>query len=235
VLLLHGLTDSSKGAFVTQSAKALVAQGVAVLALDAPHHGERTTPEDRQLFMKTFFAIGNAKTKGDLIAQIREVDKDRALEKLLTETVRQGVKDYRRAIDWLSTRKDVKADRIGAVGYSLGSIMSSILAGVDTRVRSIALCVGGDPTVAYTGDTDPATKQRGLETSSSLYIEHVAPRPVLMLNGKKDDIIPKAATDKLYAAAKDPKEIRWFDSGHTLPQDAVKDALTWTLNQLKGK
>ena len=39
--------------------------------------------------------------------------------------------------------------------------------------------------------------------------------------------------DRLYAAAKDPKEIRWFESGHSLPREAVQAAVDWTVGQLK--
>jgi uncharacterized protein len=235
VLLLHGLGDSSKGRFDLGMAKAFTEQGIAVLALDAPHHGPRMSQQDMMLFLKMGQDITTAKTQGDLAAQIKEVDKDRAIEKVLAETIRQGVKDYRRALDWLSSRKDIKADRIGAMGYSLGSIMSSILGGVDTRVRSIALCVGGDATVGYSATEPAETKERALAISPSLYISHMAGRPILFLNGKTDQIIPKKATDLLYEAARDPKEIRWFESGHSLPQDALAQAVKWTVAELKGK
>jgi fermentation-respiration switch protein FrsA (DUF1100 family) len=51
------------------------------------------------------------------------------------------------------------------------------------------------------------------------FVDKISPRPVLMINGTKDDIVPVEANKLLHARAKQPKAIVWLESGHSLPRD----------------
>jgi len=54
------------------------------------------------------------------------------------------------------------------------------------------------------------------------YVDRISPRPLLMINGLKDNIVPKKTAEALFNAACEPKEIFWFESGHgDMPQDEV--------------
>ena len=90
VLLLHGLT-SDKETMIQFFGNPLVQQGVAVLALDAPYHGERkkasVNPSE-----PTVFPI----------------------------VVQGGVREWRRALDYLATRKDVDMKACGPAGIQHG-------------------------------------------------------------------------------------------------------------------
>ena len=48
-----------------------------------------------------------------------------------------------------------------------------------------------------------------------------------MLNGKRDPTMTPEMGKRLFAAAVDPKEQRWYDSGHLLPTKAYEDAARW--------
>ena len=78
------------------------------------------------------------------------------------------------------------------------------------RPRAAALALGGG---GFGGPaSDPAH-----------HVHRIAPRPILFVNATRDETIPRSSTEALYAAAADPKEIQWFDSGHlNLPGDALK-------------
>jgi fermentation-respiration switch protein FrsA (DUF1100 family) len=203
-LLLHGLT-SDKETMLKYFGMPLVAHGVAVLALDAPHHGERRVKGENQWQPAVFTAAAH-----------------------------EGVRDYRRALDYLASRRDVDSRRVALLGYSLGSIMGSILGGVDSRIGPVALCVGGDPFLDYARTLPEPQRAGAFSLCSSLYIGHIAPRPLLMLNGKQDMTIRKPATDRLYAAAKEPKQIVWYDCGHILTLEAGTKAVTWVTEQLRA-
>src|SRR5204862_6791531 len=56
---------------------------------------------------------------------------------------------------------------------------------------------------------------------------HFAGRPILMLNGKEDRIVPPDAARLLFDLAPEPKQQRWYDSGHPLPAKAFEDAAAW--------
>jgi fermentation-respiration switch protein FrsA (DUF1100 family) len=51
--------------------------------------------------------------------------------------------------------------------------------------------------------------------------------PLLLQNGTSDEYIPVADAEELHAAAPQPKEVRWYDAGHSLTQQAGTDRLQW--------
>jgi fermentation-respiration switch protein FrsA (DUF1100 family) len=57
-------------------------------------------------------------------------------------------------------------------------------------------------------------------------------RPLLMLHGKHDRTIPAEQAQRLYDAASEPKELRWYASGHRLPDAAGDDAASWLIRLL---
>jgi fermentation-respiration switch protein FrsA (DUF1100 family) len=203
ILLLHGLT-ANKETMALLFGPSLIQQGIALLALDAPLHGERKE-------------AGAEPLKPENYARI----------------LHDGCREYRIALDWLATRKDIDSKRIGMLGYSMGSLMGSILSGVDTRIQAVTLLVGGE-TVLPLAALAPAERQASaFSLCPSLFIGHIAPRPVLMLNAKRDHLIPEQAAKYLYNAAKEPKEQLWYDSDHLLPKEAQDNAVEWLTAKLR--
>ena len=58
-------------------------------------------------------------------------------------------------------------------------------------------------------------------TDPVYFIGRFSPRPLLMLSARRDELIPKFATEALFNAAGEPKELVWFNSGHVLPPTAL--------------
>ena len=148
--------------------------------------------------------------------------------------VREGCRDYRRAIDYLATRKDIDMKRIGLVGNSMGSMMGSVLGAVEPRIRAFALCVGGDPVIEAAAQLSEGFRMGLFPACPSLYIGHIAPRSILMLNGRQDTVMNESASKRLYLAAKEPKQQILYDSGHVLPVEGRQTAVAWIEKQLKA-
>jgi uncharacterized protein len=201
-LLLHGLTNNKETA-VKMFGDKLLAHNIAILALDAPEHGVQSTPNKRMWSRK-----------------------------LVAYAVREGNRNYRRALDWLTERNDVDASRIGLIGYSMGSIMGSILGAVDDRISAFVFCVGGDPLRVLARVTPVAQREALLYASPSLYIQHITPRPIVFFNGKQDVVIVRPAASLLHNAAKDPKQVVWYNGGHDIPAGILKQAVDWLATKL---
>src|SRR5579859_2905399 len=124
VLLLHGL-GGNKESLAQRLGKELLAKGIAYADIDAPGHGERQTPDDKKLIG----SVGGAflVSKGDLLEALLKTDKDGKMIAFLVRAVRNGVMDERRLLDYVDSRKEIDYRKIGAIGESMGSIMSSIL------------------------------------------------------------------------------------------------------------
>jgi len=201
-LLLHALSRD-KDEMILHFGRALAAKGVAALALDAHLHGERRS--------------GGAQTLSPLD---------------YLNGARDTIIEYRQAIDYLGSRSDIDASRIGLLGYSLGAMMGCILAGVDQRVRACVFLVGGDIVVTHREHVPALVRPMLDPVSPSLFVSHISPRPVLFINGKWDNKVTRASAELLHHAAREPKEILWADCGHILPEDVARQGVDWLVTRL---
>jgi len=203
---LHGLGGNKAGA--QSFAHDLLKQGYATMALDAAYHGERAAGK-QPMYGTTFYR--------------------------LRDGYMQTVIDYRRALDYLETRSDIDAKRVTLIGVSMGAIMGAILGGVEPRIKCPVLLVGGadrglmsrvsqiavwKKTRAENPNLDFDELSRIMAPADPLnFVDKISPRPVLMINGTKDDIVPVVANKLLHATAKEPKKVVWLEAGHLLPHD----------------
>ncbi len=215
-LFLHGLGGDKDQARLV--AALLAPHGIAVLAIDARLHGDRAPDEgpDEATLAGNFFATG-----GPLV---------------------RTVIDNRRAIDYIAGRDDLDAQRIVVVGASMGAILGSVLSAVDERVDAAALIVGGGDwaTLLATSEHPLAVRLREAGGKGALaarvdpvnFVGHISPRPVLMVNGTTDAIIPAACAEALHAAAGEPKEIIWYEGGHVgMPPQTLMAIGAWIVEQ----
>jgi hypothetical protein len=114
--------------------------------------------------------------------------------------------DSIRAVDYLATRSDVLAGRIGTLGLSMGSTMAWWTAAVDTRIR---VCVD----ICCLTDFDALIDTRGLDGHGVYYyvprlLKHfttaqinalIAPRAHLALAGIYDRLTPPIGLDRIDA------------------------------------
>ena len=114
------------------------------------------------------------------------------------------VYDNLRAIDYLVSRSDVDASRIGTLGMSMGSTMAWWLAALDTRIK---VCVD----ICCLSDYQTLIETRGLDAHGIYYyvpglIKHfttaqinalIAPRAHLGLAGNYDPLTPPKGLDKI--------------------------------------
>jgi len=197
-LLLHALS-SDKETMIQHFGRALADRGYAALALDANLHGERR----------------------------RGCNYDALSPWQYLELLRESIIEYRQAMDYLALREDVDAQRTGLLGYSLGAMMGSVLAGVDARVKACVFMVGGDMVREHLGRVPAVLRGVLNNVSPANFVQKIAPRPVFFINGTQDTVVPRSAAEAFHAAARDPKEVLWTDAGHILPPVAALQGVEW--------
>jgi dienelactone hydrolase len=164
-------------------AEALAARGIAALCIDQLNFGERHQRNESELYKELIW-------RGQVLWGLM-------------------VYDSLRAIDYLTTRRDIDPERIAALGISMGSTMSYWIAALDERVRVVVeLCC--------LTDYDELIAARGLDEHGIYYyvpgllrefdtarlLELLAPRPFLSLAGNQDPLTPPRGLDKLDAFMK---------------------------------
>lgn len=143
---------------------------------------------------------------------------------------RLALREAALAVRYLGAREEVDGDRMAVAGYSLGSFLTVALAAQEPRLRAVALAAGGDlpagtPLAAVArAVADPARAVRKLKG-----------RPLLMVHGRWDRTVRPEQAERLYAAAAEPKEIRWWNAGHYLPQEAIHEAAAWLREKLTAE
>jgi hypothetical protein len=130
------------------------------------------------------------------------------------------VKEYSRTIDYLETRKDMKADKVSYLGISWGGFMGGIIPAVEKRIKVVVLNVGGM-------DMEKALP----EVDQINYLPRVT-QPVLMLNGTYDMFFPVESSQKpmfrLLGTPQGQKKMLVYQSGHLVPQtEFIKETLAW--------
>jgi fermentation-respiration switch protein FrsA (DUF1100 family) len=54
-----------------------------------------------------------------------------------------------------------------------------------------------------------------------------ASAPLFLQSGRQDDLVPPADARRYQRAAPEPKQVKWYDSGHRLPPQATCDQARW--------
>jgi dienelactone hydrolase len=204
VIVLHILD----GRFLVARAisSRLAAAGVHALLVKLPYYGPRR-PADKAKLEKSM----------------------RDDPQILFEGIRQGIMDVRRAARWLGARPEVDPGRIGICGVSLGGFVAAAAAGVDGHFPRVAVLLAGGDLVAVLDNPSrevrelrKAIREKGWDTARLQKLLHpidpltYAPRlrrsHVLMINARKDGVIPAACAQKLADAA--GAEIHWYPVDH---------------------
>ena len=140
---------------------------------------------------------------------------------------RTAIAESRDAITWLASHASVDEQRIGIVGYSLGGFLALMTAAEDERLRVIALAAAGD----LPDHTPYASLVRGL-VNPLRAAERLAGRPLLLVNGTRDTTTRPEQAKRLFAAAREPKTLHWYDGGHWPPASAIAMAARWVADRL---
>jgi dienelactone hydrolase len=123
VILLHGTGGSKSDTQIVMLSEALVARGFIAVAIDGRYHGERARPGARST---------------EYVAAILQAYRMPGAHPFLYDTVW----DVMRLIDYLETRQDVDAARIGVMGISKGGMETYLAAAADPRIAVAVPVIG---------------------------------------------------------------------------------------------
>jgi serine/threonine protein kinase/formylglycine-generating enzyme required for sulfatase activity len=177
--------------------------------------GFRTLPESTEANLAPLIRTGRAVFSVQLEGY---VGRPRRSELAVPDTRSAEYVDYmiqratetRRGLDYLETRKDLDASRIGFMAQSAGTGTGLIVTALDPRYRSVLLIGSG---ISPRSISDAAASNR----------INFAPRitaPKFMLHGRYDEDTPFTTyAEPLYRMLREPKRLQVYDGGHMPPID----------------
>lgn len=194
VLFSMGHWDVGK-AFAHPVAANLALKGFVVLVYDPVGQGER---------LQAFESRVGASLRGGSVPQHIQ-DGARAMLNG-TALIRWFIMDSKRAVDYLISRPEVDAERIGATGCSGGGTQTAFFAAVEPRLRAAApACYITSFHELYSGSVGdseqsaPGFLASGLDQAD--LIAAFAPRPYLVIN-TEEDFFPIAGSRRAVADAR---------------------------------
>lgn len=189
VLLQYGSGGNKSTNYIVALGQQFVAKGFVVLTIDSPHKGERK-PKDGRGLLAAFAEQGQ---------------------------FQWYCGDYSRAVDYLVTRPEVDPGRVGYAGVSWGAITGVTFTAHDPRIKAMASIVGGGNFMGTIADKVqmPAETIAIAKTFDPVYhVGMIAPRPLLLLNVTKDQLVPRFFSDALHAAAGKGAKKVWVETDH---------------------
>ncbi len=218
IILLHGLGQDKS--LIDDIHPRYMKSGYAMICIDSQYRGERKRPGT------SFISFNMFQTR---------------------QTFAQTIVDARRAVDFLETRNEINPDQIVLLGASMGGVLGATVAAHEPRIRGALLLYAGgnlrrllaESTIIYPRTTWWRSALAGVsgvilrETDPVRHIGRISPRPVLMINGSRDTVVPPRCAEELFAAAREPKQIIWHDSDHIgldgieLVETCIDESIAW--------
>lgn len=205
VVLLHfwGSTDQ-RTEFAM--ARRLAKSGIAGIIVELPYHLHRTPAGKRS---------GELAVQGD--------------PESLIAVMNQAIQDIRRTVDWVETRPEFDAKRVGIMGTSLGGIVGSLAFAVEPRFAAYTSVLGGAGIADIFWKSSRLVREReqlrrkGVTRESltellkpiepAEYLRKDDLRPSYVIAARYDTVMPASTYRKLIDGLGNVQFI-WLDAGH---------------------
>jgi dienelactone hydrolase len=172
-------------------------------------------------------------------------DPDFFLKRTQEEDVQNSIEEVvntRRAMDLLLSQPNIDAKRFAYVGHDFGGMYGVLAGSLDRRPTHYVVMAAtprfpdwylyspkleGEPREAFIhqmSDIDPIT-----------HVPNLSPAEIFFQFATDDPHVPKERAEEFFETAREPKEMKWYQAGHGLNQNATADRKAWLKEKLKLK
>ncbi|WP_405062235.1 S9 family peptidase [Kribbella sp. NBC_01505] len=148
--------------------------------------------------------------------------------------LRESILAIRRGADLLTS---YGVERLGCVGHSMGAMMAGTVSGIDHRFRCFVFDSGMSGMSIFYRET-PYKEIKALRESMTPevyepllalmepydcghFVGSAAPAALLFQSAWFDQNVSRAQCEAFFAAGSEPKEFRWYDTGHVINEVAA--------------
>ncbi len=150
------------------------------------------------------------------------------------------IRDLRRSFDVLISQSIIDVGRLGYIGHSLGALCGGVLSGIDRRARAYVLMSG---TTSFSdvakvnmpnmrGDELAEYRRAMSDIDPVRFLPLASPARFMFQMGNSEEYFNRQNMQSLADAASEPKEVRWYDAGHMLNEQARQDRDRWLVEEL---
>src|SRR6266498_1273567 len=151
----------------------------------------------------------------------------------------EEVVNIRRAMDWLWTQPNVDVKRFAYVGHDFGGMYGVLAGSLDQRPTHYVVMAATPRFPDWylylpklEGDAREAFIRQMAEIDPIVHVPNLSPAEMFFQFATDDFHVPRERAEEFFAAANDPKEMKWYESGHGLNEDATRDRKAWLREKL---
>jgi dienelactone hydrolase len=151
----------------------------------------------------------------------------------------EEVVNIRRAVDLLLSQPHVDAERFAYVGHDFGGMYGILAGSLDQRPTHYVV-MASTPRFPdwylYLPKLEGEARESFIRQMSEIdpitHVPNLSPANVFFQFANDDFHVPKERAEEFFAAAKEPKEMKWYEAGHGLNDEATKDRQAWLRQKL---
>jgi len=151
----------------------------------------------------------------------------------------QQVVDIRRAMDFLLSQPNIDPERFAYIGHDFGGMYGVLAGGLDKRPTHYVIMAATPRFPDWylyapklEGEVREAFIRQMAEIDPITHVGNLSPSPVLFQFATDDFHVPRERAEEFFAVAKEPKELRWYEAGHGLNEEARQERMAWLTEAL---
>lgn len=169
-------------------------------------------------------------------------DRDFFLKRTQKEDMQNSMEEVvniRRALDLLVSQPNVDTKRLAYVGHDFGGMYGVLAGSLDQRPTHYVV-MASTPRFSdwylYLPKLEGEARERFIQQMTEIdpitHVPNLSPARVLFQFATDDFHVPKERAEEFFAAAKEPKEIKWYEAQHGLNEAATEDRKAWLKQSL---
>jgi dienelactone hydrolase len=170
-------------------------------------------------------------------------DRDFFLKRTQEEDAKNSIKEVvniRHAMDLLLSQPNVDTKRFAYVGHDFGGMYGVLAGSLDQRPTHYVVMAATPRFPDWylylpklEGEAREAFIHQMSEIDPITHVPNLSPADVFFQFATDDFHVPKERADEFFATAKFPKEMKWYEAGHGLNEDATRDRKAWLKQKLR--
>ena len=154
----------------------------------------------------------------------------------------EEVVNIRRAMDLLLSQPNVDTKRFAYVGHDFGGMYGVLAGSLDQRPTQYVV-MAATPRFPdwylYSPKLEGEAREVFIRQMSEIdpitHVPNLSRASVLFQFATDDPHVPVERAEEFFAAAKEPKEMKWYQAGHGLNENATRDRKIWLKEKLMLK
>jgi dienelactone hydrolase len=169
-------------------------------------------------------------------------DRDFFLKRTQEDDLQNSVEEVvnvRRAMDWLWTQSNIDRKRFAYVGHDFGGMYGVLAGSLDQRPTQYVI-MASTPRFSdwylylprLEGDAREAFIRQMSEIDPITHVANLSPADLFFQFATDNFHVPEERAEEFFAAAQDPKEMKWYDAKHGLNEEATQERKAWLRQKL---